>query len=64
MNKEDILKMSREENQNGDEREQKLKLRSYAISAAIGGLICMVLVIVERIIFDRSTTPIWIILFY
>ena len=61
MNKDDILKMSRKENKNGDEREEKIKLRSYAISAAIGALICMVFVFLEGYIFDRSTTVIWII---
>ena len=61
MNKDDVLRMSREENQNGDEREEKIKLRSYAISAAVGALLCMVFVFVENVIFDRSTTLIWII---
>ncbi len=61
MNKEDILKKSRNENKNGDEREEKIRLRSYATSAAIGALICMVLVCIENVIFDRSTTLIWII---
>ena len=61
MNKDDILKKSREENQNGDEREKEIKLRSYATSAAIGALLCMVFVFVENVIFDRSSTLIWII---
>lgn len=61
MNKEDILKMSREENQNGDEREAKIKLRSYAVSASIGALICMVFVFIESFLFDRSTAAIWTI---
>ena len=61
MNKEDILKMSREENQNGDEREAKIKLRSYAVSASIGALICMVFVLIESVVFDRSTAAIWTI---
>ena len=61
MNKDDVLQMSREENQNGDEREEKIKLRSYAISAVVGALLCMVFVFIENIIFDRSTTLIWII---
>lgn len=61
MNKDDILKKSREENQNGDEREEKIRLRSYATSATIGALICMVFVILEGYVFDRSTTLIWII---
>ena len=61
MNKEDILKKSREENQNGDKMESKIKLRSYAISASIGALICMVFVFIESFLFDRSTTTIWTI---
>lgn len=61
MNKDDILKKSREENKKGDEREEKIKLRSYATSAAIGALICMVFVILEEFAFNRSTTHIWII---
>ena len=61
MNKDDILKKSREENQNGDERENEIKLRSYATSAAFGALLCMILVLIEEIILERSTTLIWII---
>ena len=63
MNKDDILRMSRKENQNGDEREEKIKLRSYAISAAVGALLCMIFVFVEDFVFDRSTMLIWIIYF-
>lgn len=63
MNKDEILKMSREENKSGDEREEKIKLRSYAISAAIGALLCMVFVFIEEIVFDRSATLVWIIYF-
>ena len=61
MKREEILKMSREENQNGDEREQKIKLRSYAISAAVGALLCMVFVFVEEVLFDRDAVLIWAI---
>lgn len=61
MNKEDILKMSRDENQNGDEREEKIKLHSYAVSASVGALICMVFVLIESFMFDRSTATIWTI---
>lgn len=61
MNKEDILKKSRQENKNGDEREQKIQLRSDAISSAIGGLICMVFVFLESYLFDRSAAMIWAI---
>ncbi len=61
MNKDEILKKSREENQNGDEREEKIRLRSYATSTVIGALISMVFVILEGFVFDRSITHICII---
>jgi hypothetical protein len=60
MNKNDILAKSRNENKNGDERESDIRLRSYAISASIGAIICMLLIIIESF-FDRSTSMIWII---
>lgn len=59
MNKEEILQKSRNENQRGDEREEKIKLRSYATSAAIGILICIAYVIVEELVFDRNASPLW-----
>ncbi len=61
MNKEDILAKSRNENKNGDEREERIQLRSYAISQCIGGLICMLFVFVENWVFDRSAAMIWTI---
>lgn len=61
MNRDDILKKSREENKNGDEREEKIKLNSFAISAAIGALLCMIFVFIETVFFDRNATLIWII---
>ena len=61
MNKDDVLKRSRAENRYTDEREGKIRLRSYATSATIGGLLCMILYLIEGSIFDRSTLPIVII---
>lgn len=61
MNKEDILKLSRIENKNGDEREQKVRLRSYATSAFIGLFLCIIASFIEDIIFDRSAALLWII---
>ena len=61
MNKEDILKRSREENANGDEREEKIRLRSYSISAKFGALLCSIFAMIEIIAFDRDTTLLWII---
>ena len=61
MNKDDILKKSRKENQNGDERENEIRLRSYAKSAAIGALLCVIFMFTEYFVFDRRLTPILII---
>ena len=59
VNKEDILSLSRKENKSGDEREEKIRLRSRAVSAAAGALLCMVFVFVEEVVFERNATPIW-----
>lgn len=56
MNKDDVLKRSREENANGDEREEKIKLRSYSISAIFGASLCMIFCFIEKTIFDRDAT--------
>lgn len=61
MNKDDILKKSRKENQNEDERENEIRLRSYAKSAAIGAFLCVIFMIIEKIVFDRHSTQILII---
>ena len=63
MNKEDILKRAREENKNGDEREEKIKLRSYAVSGAVGALLCMIIDLLEEVLFDRNADTIWIVYF-
>ncbi len=60
MNKDDILAKSRDENKNGDEREEKIRLRSYATSAVVGAFVCMMFVIIESF-FDRSISIIWAI---
>lgn len=59
MNKDEILAKSRNENKNGDEREKKVREHAFAMSAAWGGLICMLAIMAERLIFDRSATIIW-----
>ncbi len=61
MNKNDILQRSRAENQHGDEREEEIKLRSYATSASIGAVLCTLLVLIEEVVFERSANLIWII---
>lgn len=61
MNKEEILAKSREENKNGDEREKKSRMSAAAISAGVGALLCMILVCIEELVFDRNAIPLWIV---
>ncbi len=61
MNKEEILAMSRKDNQNGDERDRKNRDRSYSISAGVATLVCIVLATVEETLFHRSALAIWVI---
>lgn len=61
MNKNEILEKSRAENKNGDEMEKKVRMKASAISATVGMSLCMILVIIEELVFDRSATALWII---
>jgi len=61
MNKDEILAKSRKENENGDEMEKEVRQKAFAMSAAAGGLICMLAIISERIFFKHNTTIIWLI---
>ena len=61
MNKDEILEKSRAENVNGDEMEKKGRMKASAISAAVGMLLCMIIVIIEELVFDRNATAIWVI---
>lgn len=61
MNREEILEKSREENKNGDERDLRARDRSYAISASVGLLLCLLIVFAEEILFERSAIQIWVV---
>ncbi len=61
MNKDEILEKSRKENKNGDERDVRNKEKSYSISASVATLLCMIMVMIEEGVFNRSATAIWII---
>lgn len=54
MNKEDILKKSREENQNGDEREHHVVGIASRVGISIAGLLCVILMLVSELLFDSS----------
>lgn len=54
MNKEDILKKSREENKVADEYETHVRLRAGTISKAVGVALAFILVLVDAILLDSS----------
>lgn len=62
MNKEEMTVTNCEETP-CEKTEKTFAFSSYAFSAAIGALLCVLFVILEEFIFDRSATPIWIIYF-
>ena len=61
MNKEEILAKSRAENKGTDEREQQVIARAGQIAAAVGGLLCMAISILEAIFHDTFSVIPWLI---
>lgn len=61
MDREKILETSRKENKQGDERDFEMRNKSYAISASVGLLLCMVIALVESIVFERTAASVWTI---
>ena len=58
MNKEDILKLSREENEGRrDEREMAVASAASKVGMMVGGLVCVVLVFIGRFILNESPNP-------
>lgn len=50
MDKEKILQMAREENNDQDLVEQQVKVKSEALAYAVGGALCFVLMLLQNII--------------
>lgn len=61
MNKEEILKKSKEENKYSDEREKIIQINSYSIATIVGAFICLLFRIIEGFIFNRDTSHIAVI---
>ncbi|MCR4949908.1 MAG: DUF6442 family protein [Solobacterium sp.] len=49
MNKEEILEMNRKENRNHDEMEQNTFAKAGLMASVAGGLVCMVIILLEAI---------------
>ncbi len=56
MNREEILEKSRRENKNRDEMEQNAAAKAGQTACAVGGLVCMVIILLEAI-FAKSVNP-------
>ena len=62
MNKEDILEKSRKENKGKhDERELAALARAGQIAAAVGGMLCAIIILLESIFSDSVSTAPWAI---
>ena len=59
MTKEEILAKSREENKNRDEREKEVFYKAGQQACAVGGLVCMAVIILEAIFGKEFNTSIW-----
>ncbi len=55
MNREEILNKSRLENKNGDERELQVNAKAGNIAFRFGVLMCMLMVVIERLLCSTST---------
>ena len=66
MNKEDVLALSRKENEGKcDERENAILNQSSKLSSAIGGLVCVLLAFIVDIVFDKPEISLcaWLVYF-
>lgn len=59
MNKNEILERSRKENKNQDEMERDAFLKAGQRACAIGGLVCMTIIIFEAVFSDHVNFSIW-----
>ncbi len=61
MNKEEILAKSRKENKNQDEYEKYVLSRAGHIAMAVGGVLCMLIILFEAIFTDSPALTPWAI---
>lgn len=59
MDKEEILKRSRKENQNKDEMELAVFSKAGLRACGVGGIVCMAIILLESIFVDRINVSIW-----
>ncbi|MBQ1491498.1 MAG: hypothetical protein IIZ39_06020 [Blautia sp.] len=61
MNKEEILEMSRKENQKRDEMERQTFYKAGQLASSVGGILCGFIIILEAIFSDHVSLSIWVI---
>ena len=59
MTKEEILEKSRQENKNQDEMERDAMARAGKRACAVGGLVCMAIIVLEAIFSDHVSMSTW-----
>lgn len=62
MDRDEILAMSRQENQKQDEMERDTLVRAGRVACAVGGLVCMAVIILEAIFSDHVNMSTWAVL--
>lgn len=64
MNKDEILKKSREENKDRDFVEAEVLNRANAIAIAVGIMVCGVLSVLRGLLSEKGTEPaVWVVMF-
>ena len=59
MNREDILRESRNENRGQDEMEREVRAKAGMLAAKVGGLVCAVMLFLDTILTDRVNNESW-----
>lgn len=59
MNRDEILEKSRKENKNQDEMERDALVKAGQRACAVGGLVCMVVILFEAIFADHVNFSTW-----
>ena len=59
MNREEVLEKSRKENKNQDEMEKETLAKAGQRACAVGGLVCMVVILFEAIFTDSVNFSTW-----
>ncbi|MDO5547983.1 MAG: DUF6442 family protein [Eubacteriales bacterium] len=61
MNKEEILRKSRQENKGQDERERRVYIQAGSWAAGVGGIVCALFILLDNIFAGSASYSTWAI---